>query len=70
MTNTVPTRKNSISFISTYAGFEAESGLFWDYTSSRDAVLDIIGTATPGTFRPALQIYAGAKSLIESLSGR
>ena len=26
----VPTRKNSISFISTYAGFEGESGLLWD----------------------------------------
>ena len=65
----VPTRKNSIRFISTYAGFEGESGLLWDYTSSRDAVLDIIGTATPGTFRPALQIYAGAKSLIDHSVG-
>ena len=26
----VPTRKNSIRFISTYAGFEGESGLLWD----------------------------------------
>jgi hypothetical protein len=33
-------------------------------------LLDIIGKASPGTFRPALQIDAGVKSLIEAPSGR
>ena len=37
----------------------------------RDAVLGLIGKATPGMFRPALQIDpTGAKLLIEALSGR
>ena len=34
-------------------------------------MLDLIGKATPATFRPALQIDGtGAKLLIEALSGR
>src|SRR6266576_7184091 len=37
----------------------------------RDAMLDLIEKATPGMFRPACQIApAGAKPLIEALSGR
>ncbi len=40
----------------------------WD--ARRDAVLDLIGKATPATFRPALQINPDAKVLIEALSGR
>ena len=40
----------------------------WD--ARRDAVLDLIGKATPATFRPALQIDADARVLIEALSGR
>ena len=40
----------------------------WD--ARRDAVLDLIGKATPATFRPALQIDPDAKVLIEALSGR
>jgi hypothetical protein len=40
----------------------------WD--ARRDGVLDLIGKATPGAFRPALQIDPEAKILIEALSGR
>jgi hypothetical protein len=40
------------------------------WESRRDAVLDLVGKATPATFRPALQIDPGAKLLIEALSGR
>ncbi len=41
------------------------------WESRRDAVLDLIGKATPGLFCPALQIDPiGAKVLIEALSGR
>src|SRR4029453_18086476 len=37
----------------------------------RNAVLDLIGKATPGLFRPALQIDpVDARLLIEALSGR
>jgi hypothetical protein len=36
----------------------------------RDAVLGLIGKATPGMFRPALQIDPEARLLIEALSGR
>jgi hypothetical protein len=50
-------------------------GGFWDnsqskWESRRDAVLELIGKATPGAFRPALQIDPSAKLLIEALSGR
>src|SRR6266542_1577611 len=50
-------------------------GGYWDksqskWESRRDAVLELIGKATPGAFRPALQIDPSAKLLIEALSGR
>jgi hypothetical protein len=50
-------------------------GGFWDksqskWESRRDAVLELIGKATPGAFRPALQIDPSAKLIIEALSGR
>jgi hypothetical protein len=50
-------------------------GGFWEKSESkwearRDAVLELIGKATPGAFRPALQIDPSAKILIEALSGR
>ena len=42
-----------------------------EWEARRDAVLDLIGKATPGTFQPSLQIDGtGAKLLIEALSGR
>jgi phage terminase large subunit-like protein len=54
---------------------EAALGGFWEkseskWESRRDAVLELIGRATPGAFRPALQIDPSAKLLIEALSGR
>jgi phage terminase large subunit-like protein len=50
-------------------------GGYWEKSLSkwegrRDAVLELIGKATPGAFRPALQIDPQAKLLIEALSGR
>ena len=51
-------------------------GGYWEkplskWEGRRDGVLDLIGKATPGTFRPSLQIDGtGAKLLIEALSGR
>ncbi|HEY2922941.1 MAG TPA: hypothetical protein VGK77_28515, partial [Candidatus Binatia bacterium] len=50
-------------------------GGFWEKSESkwearRDAVLELIGKATPGAFRPALQIDPSAKILIEALNGR
>jgi hypothetical protein len=50
-------------------------GGFWEksaskYEARRDAVLELIGKATPGAFRPVLQVDPGAKLLIEALSGR
>ena len=50
-------------------------GGYWEkplskWEGRRDAVLDLIGKATPGTFQPSLQIDGtGAKLLIEALSG-
>jgi hypothetical protein len=41
-----------------------------EWEARRDAVLDLIGKATPAAFRPALQIDPQAKILIEALSGR
>jgi hypothetical protein len=49
-------------------GFWEKSESKWE--SRRDAVLELIGKATPGAFRPALQIDPSAKLLIEALSGR
>src|SRR5262245_17542251 len=42
-----------------------------EWEARRDAVLDLIGKANPGTFRPTLQIDGtDARLLIEALSGR
>jgi hypothetical protein len=50
-------------------------GGYWEkplskWEGRRDAVLDLIGKATPGTFQPSLQIDGTAKLLIKALSGR
>ena len=55
---------------------EDRLGGYWEkpfskWEARRDAVLDLIGKATPGMFQPSLQIDAsGAKLLIEALGGR
>src|SRR5262245_17403166 len=42
-----------------------------EWEARRDAVLDLIGRANPGSFRPTLQIDGtDARLLIEALSGR
>ena len=59
----VPTRKNSIRFISTYAGFEGESGLLWDLYKqvvSKDEHSE--GQGEP--LHPDLPIYANREARI------